>query len=139
MLALGAAWGLASSCILCYPIPAQAWSKARLQAELGDKTGAALWDASRGIDTRRVAPPAVRKSLGAEVNWGVRFDSPQDATRFLGKLAEEVWTRMGAAGVQGRSLTLKLKKRKEVRARRWRWLGHWLQPSAGRVRLQPLC
>ncbi|RMZ53657.1 hypothetical protein APUTEX25_003191, partial [Auxenochlorella protothecoides] len=111
----------------------QAWSKARLQAELGDKTGAALWDASRGIDTRRVAPPAVRKSLGAEVNWGVRFDSPQDATRFLGKLAEEVWTRMGAAGVQGRSLTLKLKKRKEGVYNPVKFMGHGICDNLSRT------
>ncbi|KAL6766193.1 REV1 [Auxenochlorella protothecoides x Auxenochlorella symbiontica] len=111
----------------------QAWSKARLQAELGDKTGAALWDASRGIDTRRVAPPAVRKSLGAEVNWGVRFDSPQDATRFLGKLAEEVWTRMGAAGVQGRSLTLKLKKRKEGIYNPVKFMGHGICDNLSRT------
>ena len=49
--------------------------------------GAALWDAAHGIDARRVEPPKDRKSVGAEVNWGIRFQSPQEAQTFLDGLA----------------------------------------------------
>ena len=51
------------------------------------QTGAALWDAAHGIDARRVEPPKDRKSVGAEVNWGIRFQSPQESHTFLDGLA----------------------------------------------------
>eukprot|EP00967_Tisochrysis_lutea_P098415 scaffold145316_cov20-Tisochrysis_lutea.AAC.2 len=41
---------------------------------LGTKTGLALWQFAHGRDDRSVEPPKVRKSVGAEVNWGIRFD-----------------------------------------------------------------
>ncbi len=31
-----------------------------------------LWEFAAGRDTRAVEPPKARKSVGAEVNWGVR-------------------------------------------------------------------
>lgn len=65
-------------------------SKASLQAALGDKTGAALWAHAHGQDERVVALPAPRKSIGAEVNWGIRFQSEQDALDFVQALAGEV-------------------------------------------------
>jgi hypothetical protein len=34
-----------------------------------------------------VEPPGKRKSVGAEVNWGIRFDAEADAVTFLEKLA----------------------------------------------------
>lgn len=92
----------------------QGWTRPRLQAVLGDKTGAAMWEAASGVDRRRVQPPPARKSIGAEISWGVRFDTGSQAEAFVDKLAAEVWARMATAGVQGRHLTLKLKRRKEV-------------------------
>lgn len=40
---------------------------------LGAKTGAALWAYAHGKDDRPVEPPKARKSVGAEVNYGIRF------------------------------------------------------------------
>lgn len=121
------------------------------QRELGDRTGANLWDMAHGRDTRLVQPPKPRRcampalaldlmhalcravvlwqqlrclhppqatlnsseclvvtsamrvvsghhlmtpgrcrSLGAEVNWGIRFRNQQDADVFLTELAGEV-------------------------------------------------
>lgn len=37
---------------------------------------------------RRVEPPKKRKSVGAEVNWGVRFQSDDDARRLLDSIGE---------------------------------------------------
>ena len=37
-----------------------------------------------------VEPPPPRKSVGAEVNWGIRFASPAEADTFLRSLAVEV-------------------------------------------------
>ena len=129
---------------------------------------------------RQVEPPRARKSIGAEVNWGVRFTSEEDAHRFLRKIgahlpaclpafvcsptrlppcppvflplyavvlllpltvllpqaqqrlaaaldsasarlpacpaATDLQQRMQQAGVKGRSVTLKIMRRKEVRS-----------------------
>jgi DNA repair protein REV1 len=61
-----------------------------------------------------VEPPRARRSLGAGVNWGVRFEAGAEAEAFLEGLAGEVAQRMQQAGVKGRTLTLKVKRRKEV-------------------------
>lgn len=82
-----------------------------------------MWEAARGIDHRKVVTPAPRKSLGAEVNWGVRFETQEDADAFLKQLAEEVWSRLQMAGLRGRCLTLKLKKRKEGETNPVKFLG----------------
>lgn len=39
---------------------------------------------------RRVEPPKKRKSVGAEVNWGVRFQSDDDARRLLDSIGAVV-------------------------------------------------
>lgn len=50
---------------------------------LGAQTGASLWQHAHGLDERPVAPPKARRSVGAEVNWGVRFSNAQEADTFL--------------------------------------------------------
>lgn len=52
--------------------------------------------------------PQARKSVGAECNWGVRLDSDGDAQKFLEELAAELSSRLRAAGVRGKGLTLKV-------------------------------
>ena len=52
------------------------------------------------------------RSVGAEVNYAIRFSDDADAERFIEKLSEEVEKRMTNLGVQGRSLTFKLMRRK---------------------------
>ena len=55
-----------------------------------------------------------RRSVGAEVNYAIRFTDDADAERFIEKLSEEVEKRMANLGVQGRSLTFKLMRRKVI-------------------------
>ena len=75
-----------------------------MQRELGEKTGENLWLMAHGRDHRVVQTPKPRKSLGAEVNWGIRFRNQQDADQFLLKLSGEVcrphisWAREDALG-----------------------------------------
>lgn len=91
-----------------------ATTKQALQGALGAKAGALLWDFAHGRDSRKVEPPKGRKSVGAEVNWGVRFESEEDPGKFLATLSSEVTQRMQQAGVKGRTITLKVKRRKQV-------------------------
>jgi hypothetical protein len=52
----------------------RAVSLSALQTEFGSKTGEMLFNYSRGSDVRGLQLERVRRSVGVEVNWGVRFD-----------------------------------------------------------------
>lgn len=54
--------------------------------------------------------PGPRKSVGAEVNYGIRFESLVAAHRLLDELSQEVERRMNLAAAKGRTVTLKLKR-----------------------------
>ncbi|XP_031272689.1 DNA repair protein REV1 isoform X3 [Pistacia vera] len=83
-------------------------SKDSLQKDFGVKTGEMLWNYSRGIDNRQVGLIQESKSIGAEVNWGVRFRDLKDSHHFLLNLCKEVSLRLQGCGVQGRNFTLKV-------------------------------
>ncbi|KAL6502479.1 hypothetical protein OROHE_024484 [Orobanche hederae] len=87
-------------------------SKESLQKDFGLKTGEMLWNFSRGIDTRLVGLIQESKSIGAEVNWGVRFRNLNDTLHFLMHLCKEVALRLQGCGVHGRAFTLKIKKKR---------------------------
>eukprot|EP01018_Ginkgo_biloba_P015505 Gb_33413 [translate_table: standard] len=89
------------------------FSKEALQRDFGSKTGDMLWHYARGIDHRQVQTAQEHKSIGAEVNWGVRFSDPKDVNHFLMNLSKEVSLRLQGASVQGRTISLKVKKRKK--------------------------
>lgn len=55
--------------------------------------------------------PRQRKSIGAEVNWGVRLETDAEAAALLDKIAGEVAERLQQAGTKGRTVTLKVKRR----------------------------
>ncbi|XP_014520842.1 DNA repair protein REV1 isoform X2 [Vigna radiata var. radiata] len=88
-------------------------SKASLQRDYGIKTGEMLWNYSRGIDNRLVGNFQESKTVGADVNWGVRFKDIKDCEHFLISLCKEVSLRLQCCGVQGRTFTLKIKKRRK--------------------------
>ena len=92
-------------------------SKASLQSAIGEKAGALAYDYAFGHDERMVTPSTGlgtdRKSVGAEVNWGVRFDSDADSEKFLRSIAQQVGDRLTQLGMRGSSVTLKIKRRRE--------------------------
>ncbi|KAI5064723.1 hypothetical protein GOP47_0019418 [Adiantum capillus-veneris] len=101
----------------------QCVSKETLQHDFGVKTGDMLWCYARGIDNRQVVTHQERKSIGAEVNWGVRFETTSDAEHFLTKLCEEVSERLQNTLVAGRTFTIKIKRRKEGAAEPQKFMG----------------
>ncbi|KAL3677374.1 hypothetical protein R1sor_027322 [Riccia sorocarpa] len=107
-------------------------SKDTLQKQFGTKTGNMLWSFAQGIDDREVQLVQERKSVGAEVNWGVRFESADDAQNFLVNLSNEVAARLQSAGTCGRTITLKIKKRKENAGEPPKYLGHGLCDNLSR-------
>ncbi|KAF1810733.1 DNA repair protein [Eremomyces bilateralis CBS 781.70] len=86
-------------------------SKEKLVTALGPKTGEKLYEYARGIDRSEVGEVVVRKSVSAEVNWGVRFENQQQVDEFIENLCGELHKRLLKEQVKGRQLTLKIMKR----------------------------
>lgn len=86
-------------------------SKERLVSALGPKTGEKLWEYSRGIDRAEVGDQPVRKSVSAEVNWGIRFLNQPEAEEFVQNLSKELERRLLNEGVKGKHLTMKIMRR----------------------------
>ncbi|EXJ91393.1 DNA repair protein REV1 [Capronia coronata CBS 617.96] len=86
-------------------------TKERLVNALGPKTGEKLWDYSRGIDKQEVGDQIVRKSVSAEVNWGIRFVNQQQAEEFVQSLCDELSRRLLEQLVKGKQLTMKIMRK----------------------------
>ncbi|XP_078052849.1 rev1 DNA directed polymerase [Augochlora pura] len=105
----------------------QTISLSMLQKELGKKMGEVLYNMCRGIDHSKLNLEHVRKSVSAEVNYGIRFESNEDATDFLKKLSVEVSNRLKSINARGRVITLKLLIRaKEAPKETAKFMGHGL-------------
>jgi DNA repair protein REV1 len=72
----------------------------------------------------RIVSPAIRKSIGAECNYGVRFDGPYGIDYMMNGLAKEVHSRMAKSAVRGTKLVLKLMKSKDTSKLPGKFLGH---------------
>ena len=72
----------------------------------------------------RIVTPAIRKSIGAECNYGVRFDGPYGIDHMMNGLAKEIHSRMTKAAVRGTKLVLKLMKSKDTSKLPGKFLGH---------------
>lgn len=86
-------------------------TKERMISILGPKTGEKIWDYSRGIDRAEVGDQVIRKSVSAEVNWGIRFVTQDQAEEFVQSLCDELHKRLVNEGVKGRQLTMKIMRR----------------------------
>ncbi|KAI1083281.1 impB/mucB/samB family protein [Whalleya microplaca] len=86
-------------------------SRERLINTLGPKTGEKLWEYSRGIDRTEVGDQPIRKSVSAEVNWGIRFISQEEAEEFVTNLCKELERRLLNEQVKGKQLTMKIMRR----------------------------
>ncbi|XP_072743244.1 DNA repair protein Rev1 isoform X2 [Anoplolepis gracilipes] len=98
-----------------------------LQKEFGKKMGEQLNKMCRGLDDTRLNLEHVRKSVSAEVNYGIRFRNNNDAVDFLSKLSTEVCGRLTAVHAKGRCITLKLMIRaEEAPIETAKFMGHGL-------------
>lgn len=86
-------------------------SKEKMVNTLGPKTGEKIWDYARGIDRTEVGEQVIRKSVSAEVNWGIRFVTQEQADEFVNSLCEELHKRLLNEGLKGRQLTMKIMRR----------------------------
>lgn len=98
-----------------------------LQSEFGDRQGSVFHDLARAIDRRVVEPLKPRKSIGAEVSWGVRFlkSEREKASKFITDICDEVALRVTAAGAYGTKVTYKVyKKVPNASMAGFKFLGH---------------
>ncbi|KAK7866771.1 hypothetical protein R5R35_008756 [Gryllus longicercus] len=103
----------------------QRLSLASLQRKFGNKTGETLHQHARGEDQRALDVCHQRKSVSAEVNYGIRFTTQREAEAFVQQLAQEVVSRMKQARVRGRQVTLKLMIRaKDAPVETAKFMGH---------------
>ncbi|KAH7163240.1 hypothetical protein B0J13DRAFT_615830 [Dactylonectria estremocensis] len=86
-------------------------SKERLTSALGPKTSEKLRDYARGIDRTEVGEQPPRKSVSAEVNWGIRFINQPEAEEFVHNLCKELEKRLMNEQVRGKQLTMKIMRR----------------------------
>ncbi|KAG8907971.1 deoxycytidyl transferase, partial [Tulasnella sp. 417] len=100
-------------------------SKDSLQRLLGEKTGDKIWKAVRGIDDTPLESDKPRKSVSAEVNYGIRFENNEQAEAFVMNLGTEVSKRLKAVSKRGRFMTLKIMVRKaDAPLEAAKFLGH---------------
>ena len=86
-------------------------SREKLTSSLGPKTGTKLWDYARGIDRAEVGVLTVRKSVSAEINWGIRFVTQTQAETFLQSLSDELHRRLVENLVKGTQLSIRVMRR----------------------------
>ena len=86
-------------------------TKERLIQVLGPKTGEKLYEYSRGLDRQEVGEQVIRKSVSAEVNWGVRFATQAQVEEFIASLCGELQKRLLKEKVKGKQLTMKIMRR----------------------------
>jgi DNA repair protein REV1 len=85
-------------------------SSITLQKIFGPKIGKTLFEQARGHDMRLLEEKP-RQSVGADVNWAVRFQEVSQAHNFINRLAQHVFDKLEAIGMMGKKLQLKILKR----------------------------
>lgn len=101
------------------------FTKEKMSNSLGPKTGEKLRDYARGIDRKEVGDVEIRKSVSAEVNWGVRFYNQEQVDEFMDSLCGELEKRLVKERVKGKQLSLKImRKSKDAPLDPPKHLGH---------------
>lgn len=81
-----------------------------LRLELGDKAGTRLAELARGVDESPVTPESPDKSVGAEETFARDVSDVEEIHREFLRLSEKVARRMRAAGLVGRTVSVKLRR-----------------------------
>ncbi|EDW49946.1 GM14350 [Drosophila sechellia] len=97
----------------------------RLERVLGKKLGQNLFQNCRGIDDRPLAYEQARKTVSAEMNFGIRFTNSAECEQFLCQLSHEVTKRLVEIKRKARSVNLKIMVRAaEAPVETSKYMGH---------------
>ena len=80
-----------------------------LRRALGDNAGPALYELSWGRDSRTVTPTRRERSIGADETFSFDVDDPAYIHRELLKLSDRTAARVRAAGMVGRTISVKVR------------------------------
>ena len=80
-----------------------------LRRALGDNAGPALYALAWGRDTRSVVPTRRERSIGADETFSFDVDDPAYIHRKLLKLSDRTAARVRAAGMVGRTISIKVR------------------------------
>lgn len=111
--------------ILCGDL--QRVSLIMLQKDFGKKFGEKLYSYCRGEDDTEMVFDKIRKSVSAEVNYGIRFKEDGEVETFMKQLCGEVHNRLREVNKKGKCITLKLMTRaKDAPLETAKFMGHGL-------------
>lgn len=97
----------------------------KMEKVLGKKLGQNLFQNCRGIDDRPLAYEQIRKTVSAEMNFGIRFTNSVECEQFLCQLSEEVTKRLVEIRRKARSINLKIMVRAaEAPVETSKYMGH---------------
>lgn len=105
----------------------RALSVQTLRDRFGNKLGTDFHDLACGKDQTKIEPLRPRKSIGAELSWGVRFlNSEADKlSKFIADVCEEVALRVTSAGAYGTKVVYKVYRRiPDKSTKGYKHLGH---------------
>ena len=106
-----------------------------LKQEFGVKTGQSLFDLCRGRDSKsQLDYDEERKSVSAEVNYGIRFSDISEAEKFIGQLSDEVCKRLldvtPSRNLLAKQVTLKIMTRSaDAPVETRKYMGHGICDS----------
>lgn len=91
------------------------------------KSGAHFYEIVRGIQTSKVMPDRIRKSIAAERTFSKDLGNEQFMLDQLDRIAEELERRLVKANVKGKTATLKLKYSDFTQQTRSKTVSHFIQ------------
>lgn len=91
------------------------------------KSGAHFYEIVRGIQTSKVMPDRIRKSIAAERTFSKDLGNEQFMLDQLDRIAEELERRLVKANVKGKTVTLKLKYSDFTQQTRSKTVSHFIQ------------
>ena len=106
-----------------------------LKQEFGVKTGQSLFDLCRGRDGKsQLDYDEERKSVSAEINYGIRFSDISEAEKFIGQLSDEVCKRLldvtPSRNLLAKQVTLKIMTRSaDAPVETRKYMGHGICDS----------
>ena len=105
-------------------------SLAFLKSAFGDRVAETIFNGCRGADESRVeAHAGERKSVGAEINYGVRLDAHENARNLITELSKEVCRRLAVIGKCGRQVVFKVMLKKQGSKEPSKFMGHGICDS----------
>ncbi len=100
-------------------------SEAQFRVTFGPENGKIFWGKMNGRDRDKLVGSALRNSIGAAVNYAMRFKDQGEAEKFVMGLSTEVSNRMEQAKVVGKKLSANVMVRaKDAPVEAPKFLGH---------------